>query len=139
MVCSSHEASSAVGSAPLLPCYFGALRVQVCIFHPETPLSELWISILYPSLPKAAQLLTPAAPNWKLSPPEFPIPCGLGTLHHKGSRQNVYPSLPLLYSQHPKDFIFSVLLIHFLHDYNFYSPLRSPCTGRTQFQFLNKT
>ena len=74
------------------------LRVQICIFHLETPLSELWISILHPSLPKAAQLLTPAAPNQKFSPPEFPIACGLGALHHNGSRQKL-PFSPFPASQ----------------------------------------
>ena len=86
--------------------FWGYLKVQICISHLETPLSELWISILHPSLPKAAQLLTSVAPNGKFSPSEFPIPCGLGILHHSGSRQKRDPSLPLLHSQHPKDFIF---------------------------------
>ena len=139
-VCSSDEAPSAVGSVPLLPCYFGAILKS----KSASPILKLLsLSSGSPSYTLPFQKL-PSSSHLQLQTgsshlPSFPSPVVWASFttvvqDRKGTLLSLscIPSiLKTLSSQ--------VLLIPFLYHYSFYSPSRSPCTKRTQFHFLNKS
>ena len=102
--CSSDEAPSAVGSAPLPPCYFGAILESKSASSTLKPLSLNSGSPSY-TLPFQKLLSSSHLQLQTRSShlPSFPSPVVWVPSTTMAQDRN-YPSLPFLPPKHPKDF-----------------------------------